>query len=197
MSGKILVEASEVWNYFYKNEDSIKSSMRMIALNEDYGIEIYLTDNYGLPSIIVTADDVQVCEKGILMSGDCERCVKEIYEDYLTGKKLMEAEIEDDYDLITRVEEEDMIFDRESELDSAIEEFVSVVLDGYVDVLSGSFTELCDDLKEHFLEYMARKHDLPIRRPMYLEYEGGIEEFEEFPYEHMEFEDENNPVYMK
>jgi hypothetical protein len=42
---------------------------------------------------------------------------------------------------------------------------------------------------------MARKWGLMIRRPMFLEDEAGEEFFEEFPYDCIEFEDEDNPIY--
>ena len=56
-------------------------------------------------------------------------------------------------------------------------------------------SEVYDDLKEHFLEYMARKWGLVIHRPMFLEDENGEEFYEDYPYDCIEFEDEDNPIY--
>ena len=50
-----------------------------------------------------------------------------------------------------------------------------------------------DDIKEHVLEYIARKHRLPIYRPMYLEGEDGKDFYSEYPYEEMIFD--YNPIY--
>ena len=54
--------------------------------------------------------------------------------------------------------------------------------------------EIADDVKEHTLEYIARRHGLPIYRPMYLEDEDGKDFYSEYPYEEMIFED-YNPIY--
>lgn len=196
MSEKITVAPSEVWNYYYANKQDLKTHMHLIASNEDYGVEIYITDDDGDPSIVVTADDRQVFAETVITMKDCGDLATKVYDDYLTDKAL---------DILTtpiyqeeELTEDDIIAVRESELDCAIYNFLTEVLEGYVDLDSRHTDEICDDLKEHFLEYMARKHDLPIRRPMYLVFnEDGkdVEELVEYPYEEMEFEDEDNPIY--
>lgn len=99
-------------------------------------------------------------------------------------------------DELTDLEIEDMISERESELDCAVWELLETVLQGvYCDDCCEDFDDMLDDLKEHFLEYMARKHDLPVYRPMILEYDDGTEELSEYPYEEMEFDDPDNPIY--
>ena len=122
--------------------------------------------------------------------------IKNIYETYLTDKVVATLSELDGGELLTDEEIEGIIDERECELDCAVSDFLMVVLHDYFDDLTTDYAEICDDLKEHFLEYIARKHDLPVYRPMYLEYDDG-DEFEEYPYENMEFDDEDNPVYKK
>ena len=84
---------------------------------------------------------------------------------------------------------------REEELDSLIWDFVMGVFGGDTYTDFDCTGEVLDDLKDHFLEYMYRKHGFDIYRPMVLEDEDGTEFFEEYPYEHMVFDDEDNPMY--
>ena len=81
-------------------------------------------------------------------------------------------------------EREDEIEERELELTEATEVFVNAVAD---DLQIDS--EVIEECKEHFLEYLYRKFGLTIRRPMVLEDEEGEDFFEEYPYECMIFED--------
>lgn len=196
MSEQITVTPSEVWNYYYAHKQDLKTHMHLIASNEDYGVEIYITDENNDPCIVVTADDRQVFSDTAITLKDCGDLATKVYDDYLTDKALdiLTTPAEQEEELT----EEEAINLRESEIDCAVYNFLTEVLEGYVDLDSRHTDEICDDLKEHFLEYMYRKHDLPIRRPMYLIFdEDGkeVEEFVEFPYEEMEFEDEDNPIY--
>lgn len=194
MAAKITVSASDIWGYFQDNIEDLKSHMHQIADNSEYGVEIYITDDCGLPSIVVTADDAQVYDETAVNEHDCQKTVEKIYDEYLTSKIIETLAMDDDK--LSALEIEDMIDERESELDAAVYEFVITAIQGaYFDDYTSDFDDICEDLKEHFLEYMARKHGLPIYRPMMLEYEDGTEEMSEYPYEDMEFDDPNNPLY--
>ena len=60
---RIIISEAEVWDYFQDCKDDLKSHMHKIAENTEYGIEIFVTEDSGLPSIVVTADNVQVFEE--------------------------------------------------------------------------------------------------------------------------------------
>lgn len=188
-----ILEPSGVWEYFQENCDDLRDMMFLVAENDEYGTEIYITNDGGLPAVIVTADGVQVFEEAIVSERDCEKTVGKAYDTYLT-EAAVQALLEDMY---LEDDEELSINEREEELNDAIYDFLIVVLDGFLDENSCDYDKLCEDLKDHFCEYIARKHELPVRRPMYLEYEDGRTEYEEYPYEHMDFEDEDNPIYEK
>lgn len=196
MAAKITVSASDVWGYFQDAREDLKSHMHQIAGNPEYGVAIFVTEDSGLPSIVVTADDVQVYEERAVNTHDCQKTVEKIYDDYLTSKVIASLSGGDDSDDLTALDIEDMIAEREGELDTAVYEFVMTATQGaYFDDHISDFDDILEDLKEHFLEYMARKHELPVYRPMMLEYEDGTEEISEYPYEDIEFEDPDNPLY--
>lgn len=198
MASKIDITPTEIWDFFQENKERLGTVMRPIAENPEYGVEIYLTEDSGLPSIIVTADDEQVYEETAVNEHDCEKTAEKIYDTYLTEKAISVLTEEVEEDELTDLEIEDMISERENELDCAVWEFLETVLQGaYCDDCceNENFDDMLDDLKGHFLEYMARKHDLPIYRPMILEYDDGTEEMSEYPYEEMEFDDPDNPIY--
>lgn len=195
MAQHIFVEASEVWGLFQREKEELKRHERKIAENPEFGAAIYLTEENDRPSIVAYLDDEQVYAELCVSESDCRTTVQKFYSEYLTDKVLERyfGEDEDDY---THFEEQSEIDDREAELDMAVEDFIGVVLDGFcLDEVADISDEICEDVKEHFLEYLARKWSLPIRRPMYLEDEDGEEFFEEYPYECMEFDDEDNPIY--
>ena len=194
MSQKIILEPSEVWEYYQSNKNEFKSSMSEIASCDEYGISVYLSENEkGNPCIVVEADDSEVCSENVVSESDCKNTVQKIYDKYLTDKVVeVLSDLNDDDDSL--LEQEDAISEREDELDTLVYEFVMGVLGGEVYFDGCEADDMLDDMKEHFLEYMARKHGLPIFRPMVLEDEDGEDFFEEFPYECMEFDDENNPI---
>ena len=105
--------------------------------------------------------------------------------------------VDDEVTEDSRLDQEDMISERELELDEAISLLLDTVLEEDAVMFFGTETdEVCEDLKDHILEYLYRKHGISVRRPMVLEdTETGEEFFEEYPYDSMVFEDEDNPLY--
>lgn len=193
MDVNITILPSDIWDYFQKSRDELRSCMHQIASNPAYGIEICLTEASGFPNIVVTADDVQVYQETVFDTQNCKAVVTKIYNDFLTSK-VLDILSDEPYDL-SAFEFQDSIYEREEELDAAIYDFVAAVVSK--NWLEERFEAICDDLKEHFLEYMARKHGARIYRPMILEYEDGTEAMSEYPYEEMIFDDPDNPLYTK
>ena len=164
--------------------------MEIIAENEEFGLEILLSSVNGSPTITVMADDIQQYE----ITTDLfhlEDVCRLVYDKYLDNTINALSESAD-----AAVDLRDEIDDRESELDAAVDDFLGVVLQTFGYDTADVVDEIHDDVKEHFLEYLYRKFGMDIYRPMFLEDEDGEEFFEEYPYECMEFEDEDNPIYM-
>lgn len=195
MAQKIILQPDEVWDYFVEHEEECDECMFEIASCSEYGTTVYLSrSSKGVGCISVEADDQEIYNEEIIDAEDAKKVVQKVYDDYLTDKVieiLSDFEPQEDD---TLQDQEDEIEMREEELNNLIWDFVMGVYGGdtYADYLDYEFL---DDLKDHFLEYMYRKHGLDIYRPMVLEDEDGTEFFEEYPYEHMVFDDEDNPIY--
>lgn len=192
----IIIEASDVWSYFHKNKAKLETAMEAIAENPDYGVVIYLSSSEdGLPLFTVTADEYQYDEEAAVSDSDCKHTAQKLYDQYLT-EKFLESELDgcDDGSLFNI---EDQIAEREWELDDVVALLISTATEEDNLSFGNDFDEILEDVKDHVLEYLARKHELIIRRPMMLEDENGEEFFEEYPYECMVFDDEDNPIYQK
>lgn len=196
MAQKIILQPDEVWDYFVEHEEECDECMFEIASCSEYGTAVYLSrESKGIGCITVEADDQEVYSEGIIDAEDAKMTVQKVYDNYLTDKVieiLSDFEPQEDD---TLQDQEDEIAMREEELDSLIWDFVTGVFGGEIYADFDCTEEVLDDLKDHFLEYMYRKHGFDIYRPMVLEDEDGTEFFEEYPYEYMEFDDEDNPMY--
>ena len=198
---KIDVESSEIWDYSLEHEDELSRNQHLMAENDDYGMEVWLTMVNGSPELIVECDGNEIYREDIFNEKDAKRTTDRIYDDYLSIKAIetmtdsedktvyIEDESEEEYD-----DEQMLIDEREEEIDAAVRDFVNIVSD------TGCYNltdEAVDDLKEHFLEYMHRKLGISIYRPMYLEdADTGEDYFTEYPYDDMVFEDDN-PIYKQ
>lgn len=197
MGQEIIIEAPNLWDYYLKHNDVLLKEMHKVAQNKDFGTEIYVTSENGYLSFLVTADDNTVYETTVLTKTDCDSVARYLYDNYLTDKFLTivgNSFYESDDEEFTLETDDDLIKAREDSLDEAVQAFVEAVViedDDYLYI--NDFTEVYEDLKEHFLEYMYRKHNIPIYRPMFLEDEDGEEFFEEYPYDCLEFD--YNPIF--
>lgn len=195
--GTVYITPDQVWSYFVSHKTELKCGEKLIADNPEYGIEIFIAGF--LPSfctVLVTADDTPVYEEDVGDATDCESVIRMLYDNYLSVGAI---DILDEYtgttddetsskELSEKEIEEEQIETREGELDDAVLNFIEIALDMCVPY--GEKTEaLISDLKEHFLEYMWKKYNLPIYRPMYLVDENDEQFFEEYPYECMVFDE--------
>ncbi len=184
---KIIIGADEVWGYFQKHKKELRNKEHIIAENEEFGVEILLSSENGLPYFVVTTDGCQYDEERAFSASDCEKKVEQLYDDYLTSSFIVNEAFEG-----SRLDQEDMISERELELDDAIASLLDVILEEDSMVFLGvEADEICEYLKDYIFEYLYREYRISARRPMVLEdVETGEEFFEEYPYDSMAFEDE-------
>lgn len=183
----IILEPSEVWDYFENNVGELHSSYHLIASNDEYGAEIYITVNsYGEAQIIAELDGDRMETTTVFNAEECEKVCRSVYDDYLTPSAVSSA-TQVEYDEGDMENEENLIEIRESELDDAVYDFLMVALDGEY---QEDMDAIIETAKEHFLEFIAREMKLPVYRPMHLADEDGEEFFSEYPYECMVFDDE-------
>lgn len=219
MAANIIIAPEEIWDYFEEHKNELETIMHTIADNKEYGTEICVTNDGELPCLIVTADDVEIEQTTCWEKTNCLFEAKRLYDWYLTDKAVQAiadafdtkeaqefSDFYDDerfygeYDYNTEDESllmmQEEIEDRESDLSWAVGNFLETVLSDS-NISSDEVIEIEEDCLEHFLEYIHLKHGLDIYRPMWIKYEDGSEEFEEFPYEHLAFDDEDNPIYAR
>lgn len=209
----IIVEHTDIVEFYLANQLLLIHDYEKVAENEDIGVEIYLTNTNNHPVLSVFADGNQ-CNEISTSVDNLEKLTEFMYDTYLDEQNFIAATTSDDGDegavyfddpypddmegeAYSEEElERNLIDDRETELDAAVEDFLAVVLQTGGVIADPTMDEIHDDVKEHFLEYLARKHKIDIYRPMNLVDEDGEEFFEEYPYECLEFEDEDNPIYQ-
>lgn len=192
---KIIVKPEEIWDYFDKRRAGLIKTMQPVAINEEYDVTIYLTNNSGLPSLVVESENIESVEFIITDKESCVATVQEVYDLYLTEQFLtvVMEEAESDDEELSESDIAEEISQREDDLTGCVLRFIEDALDEDNQIL---YTDLIDDIvedcKEHFLEYLYRKHGVSTYRPMELEDEDGVF-IEDYPYEYMEFEP--SPLY--
>lgn len=197
---RIIVQAEDVWKVFQAEKQQLRTKLKEIAENPGFNVVVYLTEENERAQIVVYIDDAEFYSEQCVSELDCKTTVRKIYEQYLTDKVLNvyfgddeeDEKLDEEY---SQYEAESDIEERELEIDVALLDFLDAVLEANIDELVDDADVICEDCKEHFLEYLARKWGFDIHRPMYLEDENGEEFFEEFPYGCMEFDDPDNPIY--
>ena len=190
-NANIIIEAKDVWNYFTEHRKELIEDMITIAENTDFDVTIYLTNEDDLPYLMVESDNINSVQINIEDEESCGSIVQEAYKQYLTENILSiiaaEQEAEEDIELI--------IEEREGDIDGFILRLLEDLFgDDEPTIYSEEVDDIVEDCKEHFLEYLYRKHNLSVYRPMELEDDEGVF-FEEYPYEYMNFEP--NPLYEK
>lgn len=167
---RINIPPSELWDYFYDNLLDLEDHEILIAENVITGVEIYLTEFGGRPLIGVFVDNREETEESCVSEADAMMTLEAIYNEYLGDELLDERE---DEDLRREIE------DRDLELSSTFDDFLLAVYeDKYYAVDEETAAEMLDDV----LQYLSERYGMPIYRPMYVEYDDGTVEFEEYPY---------------
>lgn len=175
-----------------------------IAEDNEKGVEVRMRYGDEFESdtvcIYVFHNGNVIYEKGTNSADECEKTVRDVLKKYLSYSDD-EDDDDDDCEEIVELDDdeiEDVIIEREEELDQAVMDFLATVLgEAFYDLDADSSGELIEDCKDHFIEYIARKYSFTeIFRPMYLEEEDGTEFYTDTPYDEMEYDDEDNPIYM-
>lgn len=182
----IILEPSEVWGYFQRNAGKLQSSYHLIASNDEYGAEIYVSaDSYGDAQIIAELDGDRMETTVVSTAEECERVCHSVYDDYLTPSAVSSnVQVEDEE---SNKENEEFLIDvREQEIDNAVYNCLMEILESYDDDMDA----LVETTKEYLCEFLARTCKLPVYRPMHLVDEDGEEFFSEYPYEDMIYDDE-------
>lgn len=193
MAANIIVEASDVWGYFMSHKETLESQMKLIAENEAYGIEIYLSAIDDLATITVLADDEEVYEEQAGNVADCRTVVNEVYDTYLSSNALnalTDGWLSKNDEELDAAEEMDDIEERELELDEAVYGLMDAFVPNLFDVEDDP-DDVYEGLKDCICEYLYKRHGISVYRPMYLEDDDGSDFFTEYPYPEIDFDDED------
>lgn len=199
MAERVLVTPEEAWDYFADYGDDVMGEEIKMAENLDYGVEIYATGIWGADGQFMAEIDVNI--DGNLevqeWASDRETFISEtggIFDTYL-GQELINHMVDWDVPEELSPEEEKMaIEDREDELDNAViallEEFAPELSDW--DYIGGDsdgksdIEEIIDSLKDLICEFLYKKFEVSVYRPMFVEDEDGKDVFLEYPYPEIE-----------
>lgn len=171
-----------------------------IARNDAYSVVIFISREFDSPEFVVELDNDPIYsesinddEREIPPEVWCEERATKLFTVCLSYTVFELLEDGPSYsDEAANAELEDMMYDREAELDDHIEGLLYLVTrDSGTELSYEQEQDIMDDVKEKLLEYLARKYNIDIWRPMYLEGEDGVEFMEEYPYTHMIFDEEN------
>lgn len=191
------LEPEQVWAYFLNHEKDYGSTMELIASNDEFGVNIYLTADHGMAQVVVEIDGVDSVEEYMADYVDCVSTMSEVYNTYLYDFVNEVAKSDCATDSASSIEEdrEEEIEIREDSLFDAAFDFLEVVLEGSIKYSDATINAMVEDCKDHFVEYIARKFGKNVYRPMYLVDENGESFYTENPYPQMIFDDEDNPIY--
>lgn len=182
----VMIAPSEVWAYFQEHRDELKTKTYKIADSPHGSFEVWISNEDDYLRIIVSDMDDDIIDVGwATTEHECLDIVDNIYSSYI-GYINDEVDLDGEDDYINQ----EIIAKRENEIDVLFQNFL---FDLIHDTDEDAIAAAADDIKEHMLEYIARKHNLPIYRPMYLEDEDGKDFYSEYPYEQMIFD--YNPIY--
>lgn len=202
MAFEIGLKPNQVWEFYNKNATRLADEMVSIAKNDEAGYEIFLTEEESVPMISVYKDDKMVYEEGAVSESDMEKTVRDIYQKYLlpmgaasgNGQRRDEGKEEEDEEEpsdeeMTRMDQEDQIYEREDAIYLGFQDFLQVLAEDDYSI-QDTFPDDAEvnEIIDHILEFLAIDHGLRIRRPMFIvDPDTGIEDFSEYPYEEYDF----------
>lgn len=188
---EITVKPEDAWDFFKDQVKTLVHSYIPIA-QADGGVTILMGVEYsGMPNIIVMVEGDVVMEELATGKEDLADTLEYIYSVYASDRGYATG-LSDEPEF----DEEDVIEDRERELDMAFDALLEIVVEHQYDLMM-TYEDVIEDLKDLVCERLARKYNLDIYRPMILVDEDGEEFFEEYPYSVMIYDDEQDEPVKK
>lgn len=175
----VLVVPESIWQYYTSHKKELKKSTKLVACNEDFDIEIHITDEDGVLNAMVYLSNVEVARKEITDSASANGVMTGMYQKYIFGAKDF---IDSRQQEIDEADEQDMIGVREMELDDAIYDVLDTFCGSAFDFRYDGTQELFENLKDVICETLYAEYGIEVYRPMYLEDDDGNKEFCLYPY---------------
>lgn len=150
-----IVEPNGIWAFFQEHKKELSDNLLLVADNPDDGVEIYLTEECGMPFFQVEVMGECVCELDSVSKANAENNYQELLRAFI--------EPEDTGEIFT---DEDL--DRLDELQCGAEDFLQVLLEQSPEKagLDEDDIEAITGLVE---EYLYENFNIPIWHPMIVE----------------------------
>jgi len=194
MGVNIHVKPSETWEFFEKNKKRLETVMVCLAENEETNHAVYLTEDKGFPMFLAYKGEEKLCSEGAVSAADSEDTAKRIYLKYLfpvvvdLGRQIgskTDSKQEESYDPeLEKQDMEDMIYEREDELQLAAMDFLCTLLCCKShEELTASYNDIIEAFMDWTCQYFADEHLISVWRPMFItDDETGSEILIEYPY---------------
>lgn len=193
---QVIFEPTVVWQYHEANKKVLENNVLLIAKNEEYGVEIFLSSDGTHPQFNVIADDTLQYSDFAMNEEDCINTLNEIFDDYLTEnivQNLINKEIDESCEHPTDTDDDDgseiieLIKAREAVLVSTLLDFVIESMDSDTKISEPDFWDKLQDCLEHFLKYLSEK-GFDVYRPMLIKDEATKKvSLVEYPYKEYDF----------
>lgn len=196
----ILLSPLEVWAYAKNHRSELETQGKTIARNPETNTEIQIAVDAGMPMIFVIRDGREEYYEELLNCIDAADTVSRMYTTYIYGTKQPESdskpesdppsapdtppepdEQESDEEELDN-EAEEVIEERELELDDAAYDFLLVACGESLSINSRETQKILEDIKDTVLPMLYEKHGIEVYRPMYIADDDGNEEFSLYPY---------------
>lgn len=172
----IALKPDEVWKYSREHKKQLEESLVSIASSRVGNCEVFLTIDKNSTMIYVFQGENLVHEEAIISDEDAETAVSKIYTRYLPDGAEQDGEC-------SREELEDDMYERESELCSAMEDFLNVAVEGFYDAYFADDADIAQELVDSVCRLLAVKRGISVRYPRFEYDKDGGESYVEFPYE--------------
>lgn len=201
----IVLSPMEVWAYAKDHRSELEAQGKRIAFDPETNTEIQIAVDAGMLMIFVYRNGQEEYYEELLNCIDAAETVGRMYTTYIYGAKQPgptskpeidskpaadvepepeepeSDEIESDEPELDE-EAEDLIEERELELDDAAYDFLLVACGESLSISSRETQEILEDIKDTVLPMLYKKHGIETYRPMYLIDDDGNEELSLYPY---------------
>ena len=171
----IIIQPEDVWQYYLDHKDDKGHFPRIIASNEDCGIEVCIdVDKYGFAEVYVQEYD-DLIDQDYIDVCCSEAVVRRIYSDYLfQGDDKYDVDEDDDDDLTEAKL-------REIDLKDAAADFLDVLLDGSAGAIVDR-SKLAMSILDLSAEHLYKAFGISVYWPRIIE--GNNSEYlSHYPYE--------------
>lgn len=163
------VQPSEVWEFFQQNRKELAEKYLLVASSDDGEVEIYLTEENGMPFFSVEVNGECESEADSVSKANAENNYRELLSLFIDSDGS--SELFDDDEL-----------ERLNEIQAAAEDFLSVLIGCYPEEACIEYDEI-DQIVDLVEKFMYEECGIPIYHPTIEEDEAtGTAQVVHYPY---------------